>query len=70
MSSKEEPAQVLTRDIRGRLKQIALQELEQLPDLLAKMEPKERVQYTLKLLSYVAPKVGEIDMYDGEPMQP
>lgn len=60
-------AQVLTKEIRERLKQIAFAELEQLPDLLGKMQPKDRVQYTLKLLSYVAPTVREVGMYEGEP---
>lgn len=59
--------QILTKEIRAKLKKIALDELEQLPDLLGKMQPKDRVQYTLKLLSYVAPTVREVGMYEGEP---
>jgi len=61
------PRKVLTSEIRDRLKNIALDEVAKLPELLEQMEPKDRVQYALKLLSFVAPQVKEVGMYEGEP---
>lgn len=57
-----------TDDLRSTLKAILQQELEQLPQLLAEMESKERVEALLKMMPFVLPKVEAVSVSYGEPM--
>lgn len=56
-----------TNALHKRLKEIVSKELEGLPALLEKLEPKERVRNVLALLPYVTPKVETVATDYGEP---
>ena len=60
---------VLSTDMRKRLMRIVYDELEKLPQTLADMEPRERVNCILKLLPFAAPKMNEMGANYGEPLQ-
>ena len=66
MTTKE---QILTNDLRGKLKSIMQREIERLPETLESLEPKERMNILCKLLPYVFPKVEAVSPQEGEPMQ-
>ena len=66
MSKEQETEQATRKDLHAQLKKIVAQELEQLPDTLAKMEPAARVKCLLKLLPYVAPKIDPVGDDYGE----
>jgi hypothetical protein len=61
--------QILTNDLRGKLKSIMQKEIERLPETLENLEPKERISTLCKLLPYVFPKVEAVSPQEGEPMQ-
>lgn len=61
--------EVITKDLRKKLKAIVSTELEKLPDTLENMEPKERLEYVLKLMPFVVPKVKTVSHTSGEPFQ-
>ena len=63
---KKDP--VLTETLRETMKTIMQQEIEKLPEQLAKLEPKERLDIVLKLMPYVVPKVEAIKAGEGEPL--
>lgn len=56
-----------TKGLHGRLKDIVQKEMEQLPNLLEQLEPKERVRTILALLPYVTPKIETVATDYGEP---
>jgi len=56
-----------TKGLHGRLKEIVKKEIEQLPELLEQLEPKERVRTILNLLPYVTPKIETVATDYGEP---
>ena len=58
---------LITRDLREALKILISDELKKLPDLLGKLEPRDRVDLTIKLLSFVLPKLEKISPTFGEP---
>lgn len=60
--------QVITKDLRNELKQALQKELNNLPDILEQLEPKERLNMVCKLMPYVFPKVHSTYMNDGEPL--
>lgn len=66
MKAKE---QILTNDLRDKLKSIMQKEIERLPETLENLEPKERINILCKLLPYVFPKVEAVSPKEGEPMQ-
>lgn len=59
---------ILSKDMRARLMRIVYDELEKLPQTLADMEPKERVNTLLRLLPFAAPKMDAMDATHGEPI--
>lgn len=61
--------EVITKELREKLKDIVSAELEQLPDTLEDMEPKERLDFVLKLMPFVVPKVKTVSHTLGEPFQ-
>ena len=63
---KKEP--ILTETLRETMKTIMQQEIEKLPDQLAKLQPKERLEIVLKLMPYVFPKVEAVKASEGEPV--
>jgi len=59
--------EVITKDLRNQLKELVKSELEQLPEYLNDMEPKERMDILLKLMPFVLPKVKGVNHSLGEP---
>lgn len=64
MKTKE---QILTNDLRDKLKNIMQKEIEKLPKTLEALEPKERINVICKLMPYVFPKVEAVHPKEGEP---
>jgi hypothetical protein len=58
---------ILTKSLRDTLKDVMQKELNQLPDLLEKLPPSERLNVLCKLMPFVFPKVEAINASDGEP---
>lgn len=59
--------QIIVSDMRKTLKSILSNEIEKLPETLESLEPKDRINVVLKLMSYVFPKVETVSPTDGEP---
>lgn len=60
---------IITSTLREQLKSIMQKEIEQLPEVLASLEPKERITVICKLMPFVFPKVESVSPSDGEPLQ-
>jgi hypothetical protein len=60
---------ILTDCLRESMKRIMQQEIEQLPEQLAKLQPKDRLDIVLKLMPYVFPKVEAVKASEGEPIK-
>ena len=58
----------VTRDLRNSLKNIIFTELENLPELLIKMEAKDRIEFLIKLMPFTLPKVEAVKHDVNEPM--
>ena len=57
----------ISGEMRQLLKQIISDELEALPETLAQLQGKERVEAVLKLMPFVLPKIESIEgQYDAE----
>lgn len=61
--------QILTNDLRDKLKSIMQKEIEKLPETLEGLEPKERLNILCKLMPFIFPKVETVSPKEGEPMQ-
>ena len=61
-------SRVLSTDMRAKLMRIVYDELNKLPETLDKLEPKDRVDYLIKILPYAAPKMDEMEATYGEPI--
>lgn len=59
--------QVLTMNLREILKGIVRSEMEQIPELLEELEPRERLNVICKLMPFVFPKVQNVSHNNGEP---
>lgn len=56
----------VTKDLRDLLKSVISNELETIGNRLEQLEPRERLEVTLKLMSYVMPKVQTLESsYDS-----
>ena len=58
---------IRTNDLREIFKEIFQTELEQLPEHLKTLEPKERIELLCKLIPFVFPKVKNVHLTQGEP---
>lgn len=56
----------LSRDLRETLKVLMQKEIEQLPELLESLKPKDRLNIICKMLPYVFPKVEAVHSCFGE----
>ncbi len=56
----------VTRELRERLKEVFYEELDNLPNALKEMTPKERVEVVIRLAPFVLPKVNPVGMSSGE----
>ena len=54
-------------ELRATLKDIISDELENLPETLEGLEPKDRLNYLVKLLPYAMPKTEKVKFNLGEP---
>jgi len=66
MKAKE---QILTNDLRDKLKSIMQKEIERLPETLEALEPKERINILCKLMPFIFPKVEAVHPTQGEPTE-
>ncbi len=66
MKTKE---QILTNDLRNKLKNIIHKEIDRLPETLEALEPKERINILCKLMPFILPKVNAVHPTEGEPTQ-
>ena len=57
----------LTNELRKLLKNILSKEIEKIPDLLEKLDNKDRLDMIIKLIPYVLPKVEPVQLTEGEP---
>lgn len=56
----------VTKELRDLLKSVIAKELETITERLDLLDPRERLEVTLKLMSYVMPKVQTLDSsYDS-----
>lgn len=51
----------LTGTVKEMITQFVTDELQHLPTLLNKLEPKEKAEYIIKLLPYIAPKIAPVE---------
>ncbi len=58
---------LLTTDLRKELKGIFANELKKLPEYLNDLQPKEKLDYLIKLMPFVFPKIHNITHENGEP---
>ena len=58
----------VTKELRAKLKNLIDYELENLPDLLTDMEPKERLDMIIRLMPYAMPKVESVCASAYEPL--
>ena len=58
----------LTKEARNILKDVLSNELKNLPAILEKLKPEDRVTAIIKILPYVLPKVEPISMTANEPV--
>ncbi|MEY4126768.1 MAG: hypothetical protein RL737_957 [Bacteroidota bacterium] len=58
----------LTKELRTVLKDVVYRELESIELRLDELEPKERIELTIKLMPYVFPKLQTISHNTNEPL--
>ncbi len=56
----------LTKELRSMLKNILAREIEKFPDVLDKLEPKDKMEMIIKLLPFTLPKVESESYVIGE----
>ena len=61
-------ANVLTKELRSKLKDLLDHELDGLPELLDGLPPDKRLDIIIKLLGFVMPKITPVCASNGEPM--
>lgn len=57
-----------TAELREKLKNILSAEIDNMPELLSRLDDKQKSELLLKLLPYVFPKVEAVPMQAGEPL--
>jgi len=58
---------VITKELRAKLKNLIDAEFESLPGLLSDLEPKDRLDMIVRLLPFAMPKVESVHADMGEP---
>jgi hypothetical protein len=59
--------QVTTSEMRSTLKEMMAKEIQQLPEYLQGLPAKDRLDYLIKLMPYVFPKVNAVGQNHNEP---
>ena len=67
LKAENQPVKPLTKNIREELKELMQKEIEQLPETLKGLEPKDRLNVLCKLMPFVLPKVESVNHESGEP---
>lgn len=67
MEKENEEKTILTSGLRKSLKGLMQQEVEKMPELMEQLNPKDRLNVTLKLMPYMLPKVESVSLTYGEP---
>ena len=52
--------------LRANLKELFAKEIEKIPGYFEELEPKEKLDYLLKVIPYVLPKVNSVHYQNGE----
>ncbi|MBN9292813.1 MAG: hypothetical protein J0G96_02400 [Flavobacteriia bacterium] len=65
---KKSNTPILTSDLRTDLKMIMQAEIEKIPELLEQLEPKDRINVTMKMMPYLFPRVESVTLREGEPV--
>ena len=58
----------LTKEIRQTLKDVMADQIEEIPQLLSELPSEKRLDYLIKLMPYVLPKVESVALNSGEPI--
>lgn len=66
--SKTKPERFNAGIVREQLKHLLESELERLPETLASMEPKDRLNAVIKLMPFVFPRIETVHYREGEPL--
>ena len=64
---KENTETILTRDLRNTLKELFKKELLKFPGYINQLQPKDKLDYLLKMMPFVLPKVENVNHESGEP---
>ena len=59
---------VYTMELRSKLKELFQDEINKVPEYLQQLEAKDKLDYLIKLMPYVLPKVENIKHGYGEPL--
>jgi len=59
----------LTSELRSVLKDVLATEYAEMPQLLAKLEPKDRIEAVIKISRFVMPTVEAVHFKEDEPLQ-
>ena len=55
-----QPKEALVKDLSQQLKDWLQEEIDQLPEYLSELEPKDRLNFVAKLIPYIMPKVEKV----------
>ena len=58
----------LTKELRAALKNLLAEEINNIPDQLKKLKPKDRLEIIIKILHYALPKIENVSIDEGEPI--
>ena len=58
---------ILIKNLRDILKAFFESELQEVPNLLDQLEPNDRLNFIIKMMPYVFPKVESVHLKEGEP---
>ena len=64
---KTEKEKVITADLRDTLKDVMKKEIENLSATLEALEPEKKLDFIIKLMPFVFPKVDTVKASHGEP---
>ena len=63
-----ENIEITTKSMRKKLKSIFDAELEKLPEYIEAMQPTEKLQFLIKIMPFILPKVESVEYSNGEPL--
>jgi hypothetical protein len=57
----------LTKEIRQTLKNALADQMEEIPKLLSELPNEKRLEFLIKVMPYVLPKIESVSLDEGEP---